>query len=113
MAKKTNYIAHEIERLEAYISQIRGYLDSNPPDRVEDRIEIIPMGDRSIVKVIASKETQVKQFMAMVEKLPALLESLNRLRKIADDQPEEKQLRAGYEELPGFMEDDDEDPEEL
>lgn len=109
MAKKTNYIAHEIARLEQYIDQLYGYLDNNPPDKAEDRIRITtgPTGGETL-KLIASKEAQVKQFRENVKELPALLESLNRLRKIADDEPEEKQLRAGFEEMPGFMEDGDE-----
>jgi hypothetical protein len=99
--KKTNYISYEIERLNKYIKQLTAFLDKNPPDKAEDRIEVVDGPRGPIVKVIAKKEDQIKLFMEMLQKLPPVLEDLNRLRKGAEGE-EEVDVRGGHG-LPGFM----------
>lgn len=109
MAKKTNYISYELKKFEKYFKQITGYLDANPPDKMVDRVEYIdlPRGGTAI-KVIASKETQIKCWTDRFKELPPILEALNRLRKAADGEDEDKKVR-GDQSLPGFMQIDDED----
>lgn len=99
--KKTNYISYEIERLNKYIKQLTTFLDKNPPDKAEDRLEVIDGPRGPVVKIISKKEEQIKLFMEMLQKLPPVLEDLNRLRKGAEGE-EEIDVRGGHG-LPGFM----------
>lgn len=115
--KKTNFISYELKKLDTYMEQLQDYLDNNPPNLATDRIERIstPRGGESI-RVIASKEDQVKAFMGVLEKLPKVLEDINRLRKEVDTDKKETELRGGAE-MPGFMmsgddSDNDDEPKE-
>lgn len=111
--KKTNYISYELKKLEVYLEQLQAYLDKNPPDLAVDRTEVYSTarGGEGI-KVIASIEDQVKMFLLALEKLPKVLEDLNRLRSAVDKGKDEIEIRGGVER-PGFMDDDEDDePEE-
>jgi hypothetical protein len=110
--KKTNYISYELTKLETYLEQLQAFLDKNPPDLAVDRTEIYATarGGEGI-KVIASIEDQVKMFLLALEKLPRVLEDINRLRKEVDGGKEEIELRGGADR-PGFMDDDEDDEEE-
>lgn len=103
---KTNFINLELKRLEKYVQQLMSYLDKNSPDNAEDRIhtEISTRGN-PIVKVISTKEQQVKAFSDVLEKLPKKLEELNRLRLIADTGEDIKENR-GDLDRPGFMDEE-------
>ena len=102
MAKKTNFISYELKKLDSYIKQLQAYLDDNPPDLMVDRIELLTSTrGNTIIKVIASKEDQIKMFLTALEKLPKLLEDINRLRKTVSGE-EEKNIR-GNQSIPGFM----------
>ena len=107
--KKTNYISYEIERLNKYIKQLTTFLDKNPPDRAVDRLEVVDGGRGPIVKIVSKKEEQIKLFMEMLQKLPSVLEDLNRLRKGAEGE-EEVDVRGGHG-LPGFMTSNDSNEE--
>ena len=100
--KKTNYIAYEIKKLEKYFKQLEKYLDDNPPDSAEDRIEVMESTrGNPIIKVICKKEEQIKLFKETLKELPSLLENLNKLRATVDGQ-EENEVRGG-QDVPGFM----------
>lgn len=100
--KKTNYIAYEIKKLEKYFRQLEQYLDDNPPDQAEDRIEQLESTrGNPIIKVIQTKENQIKLFKETLKELPAILENLNRLRAIVDGEAEDE-VRGG-QGVPGFM----------
>lgn len=103
--KKTNFIVYKIERLENYIKQLQEYLDNIDLYNLEDRLDVrYSQNGNPIVKVIASKEAQVKSYRENLEKLPALYETLNRLRQMADTGGEEKIEKArGDKELPGIF----------
>lgn len=107
-AKKTNFISYELKQLEEYYDQLNTYLKKNPPDLAVDRVEYIdtPRGGQTI-KVIASREAQVKLFTETLEKLPKILTDINLLRKSVDGL-EEKNVRGG-QDIPGFMKDDDDE----
>lgn len=109
--KKSNYISYELKKLDSYVEQLQEFLDNNPPNLAVDRVERIVTNRGESIKVIASKEAQVKCFMDQLEKLPRLLEDLNRLRKEVDSDKKEVELRGGADR-PGFMDDDDEEEEE-
>jgi hypothetical protein len=108
--KKTNYVSYEIGRLDKYIKQLTSFLDKNPPDKAEDRIEVVDGPRGPIIKVIAKKEDQIKLFMDMLTKLPSVLEDVNRLRKSVDGE-DVKDIRGGYK-TPGFMTSSKENVEE-
>lgn len=103
--KKTNYIVYELEKLENYIKQLQEYLDNIDLYGLEDRLDVrYSQNGNPIVKVIASKEAQVKSYRENLEKLPALYETLNRLRQLADSGGVEKVEKArGDKELPGIF----------
>lgn len=104
--KKTNYISYELKKLDTYVGQLLDFLDKNPPNLAVDRLERIVTARGESIKVIASIEQQVKTFNDIMEKLPKLLEDLNRLRKEVDTDKKEIEVRGG-QDRPGFMEDDD------
>jgi hypothetical protein len=103
--KKTNYIVFELDRLQKYIDQLQTYLDSVDLYALEDRLDVrYSQNGNPIVKVIASKESQVKSYRENIEKLPALYETLNKLKSMADTGGEEKIEKArGNIELPGIF----------
>lgn len=91
--KKVNYISYELKKLQAYIDQLQSFMDSNPPDSLQDRLDVrYSTQGNPIVKVIASKESQLKTFRDTLEKLPALYESLNNLKRLANSDPEEDEV---------------------
>jgi len=105
--KKTNFISYEIDKLNQYLSQLQGYLDSNPPDRMTDRVEILSSTrGNPIMKVIASKEDQLKAFLLTLEKLPKILLELNELRKTVEGAETKASARGGVER-PDFMDYED------
>jgi len=100
--KKTNYIAYEIKKLEKYFKQLEKYLDDNPPDAAEDRIEMLESTrGNPILKVIQTKENQIKLFKEALKELPGILENLNKLRMTVDGEQEDE-VRGGSS-VPGFM----------
>lgn len=103
--KKTNYIVYELKRLQKYIDQLQTYLDDVDLYQLEDRLDVrYSTQGNPIVKVIASKEAQVKSYRENIEKLPALYETLNRLKKLADTGEEEVVDKArGDKDLPGLF----------
>ena len=109
--KKTNYISYELKKLDEYIEQLQSFLDKNPPNLATDRLERIISARGESIKVIASIETQVNCFMDKLEKLPRLLEDVNRLRKEVDQNKKEIELRGGANR-PGFMDDEDDEEED-
>jgi hypothetical protein len=103
--KKTNYIVYELEKLENYVKQLQEYLDNIDLYGLEDRLDVrYSQNGNPIVKVIASKEAQVKSYRENLEKLPALYDTLLRLRKLADTGDEERVEKArGDKDLPGIF----------
>lgn len=115
--KKTNYISYELERLDKYFKQLENYLEKNPPDKMQDRIEIFEGARGPIAKVVATKESQINCWTDKFQKLPGILLQINALRKEVDGQGKEIVVR-GQQEVPGFMEQPDEpikqeEPEEI
>lgn len=104
--KKTNFISYELEKLDSYIKSLNAYLDSIDLEHLVDRLDVRQSAHGNpIVKVVASKETQVTSYRITLEKLPALYEALNRLRKIVDIDDTEEEIGAvrGGKELPGLF----------
>jgi DNA polymerase II small subunit/DNA polymerase delta subunit B len=103
-SKKTNYISYELKRLEKYYKQLDDYLATNPPNKAEDRLDVrYSQNGNPIVKVIASKESQVKLFSEQLQKLPSILEAINNLRKIADSESVSVEKARGDKEIPGIF----------
>jgi hypothetical protein len=105
--KKTNYISYELKKLENYLTQLNNTLDNNPPDQAVDRIELIQTArGGQMIKVIATKEQQLKAFLDILKELPKLLSEINTLRKEVDGHTKEVEVR-GDQDRPGFMDNDD------
>jgi hypothetical protein len=105
--KKTNYISYELKKLENYLTQLNNTLDNNPPDQAVDRIELIQTArGGQMIKVIATKEQQLKAFLDILKELPKLLSEINTLRKEVDGRTKEVEVR-GDQDRPGFMDNDD------
>jgi hypothetical protein len=101
--KKTNYISYEIKKLEKYFKQLEKYMDDNPPDEMVDRVEMLESTrGNPIMKVIATKEQQIKLFKDTLKEMPSLLENLNKLRMTVDGDEVEDEVRGGRG-VPGFM----------
>src|ERR1700679_700551 len=101
--KKTNYISYEIKKLEKYFKQLETYMDDNPPDEATDRVEMMESTrGNPIMKVIQTKEQQIKLFKETLKELPGLLENLNKLRMTVDGEVQEDEARGGHG-VPGFM----------
>lgn len=105
--KKTNYISYELAKLENYLKQLQNTLDNSPPDRAVDRIELLETArGGQMIKVIATKEQQLKAFLDILKELPKLLSEINTLRKEVDGVTIKDEVR-GDQERPGFMDNDD------
>lgn len=103
--KKTNYISYELAKLKGYLDEMQEYLDDVRVSKIEDRLDVrySTLGN-PIVKVIASKESQIKAYREILEKLPKMLEDYNRLKKLADDGEEGPVEEArGGKDLPGIF----------
>lgn len=117
MAKigKNNFINYELDWLEDKIKQMMLYVDNNPIDSVQDRIEVMEsQRGNPIIKVIATKEHQIKLLKELIREMPAILEDVNLKRKTANEEKIARGVR-GQQEVPDFMEDDGDDdmpPEE-
>jgi hypothetical protein len=105
MSKKTNYVSYELERLNTYAAQLLEYLDDNPPNLMVDRIEIMQsQRGNPIIKVIASKETQLKCWSDRLKELPLLVEQLNKLRALVEEDNESKNIqKRGGGDIPGIF----------
>ena len=99
--KKTNFISYELKKLDKYVKELMNYLDNNPSDQIEDRIELLETTRGQSIKVIASKEQQLNCYFDKLEKLPRLLEDINKLRMAVEGE-EENEVRGGTN-VPGFM----------
>lgn len=104
--KKNNYIVYELKRLEKYVQQLQDYLDNVNLENLDDRLDVrYSQNGNPIVKVIARKEDIVKAYRENLEKLPAMYETLNRLRSLADNGDVEAapEKARGGKELPGIF----------
>lgn len=105
MAKKTNYVSYELERLNKYVAQLLEYLDANPPHLMVDRIEVLQSTrGNPIIKVISSKEQQLKCWSDRMRELPTIVETLNKLRALVEDDDRSKEVvKRGGGNLPGLF----------
>lgn len=107
--KKTNYIGYELEWLEERCLELREWVEAKLRGGIKDRIEVFTQGRTPIIKVISSEENQIKTLRDTLKELPSMLMEINRLRKIAEEEEAEGPSVRGNHDIPGFMEDDDED----
>ena len=87
MAKstKTTYINTELEWAEEQLKSWRAYVDANPLHELKDRIEWKPTSKGGMLPmVIASIEAQGKFIQETMKNYLALLEVVDKLRKIEE-----------------------------
>lgn len=108
--KKVNYIGYELEWLEKKCKQLQGWVEEKLDGGITDRIEVYESTrGNPIIKVISSEETQIKCLRETLKELPNMLMEINRLKKIANEEETGEKNVRGDHELPGFMDDEDED----
>lgn len=109
--KKTNYIGYDLNWLEKKCKQLQEWVEEKLDGGIKDRIEMYESTrGNPIIKVISSEETQIKCLRDTLKELPNMLMEINRLRKIADEEDIGEAKVRGDHDIPGFMEDDDEEP---
>lgn len=84
MARNTaeSYIKYEIQWFEEKVKQLRDYIDDNPFHSLEDRTEtFITTKGIPTIKIVATKEDQLKILKDILKDLPAMFEALERLRE--------------------------------
>jgi len=111
--KKTNYIGYELKWLEKKCKQLQKWVEDKLENGITDRIEVLESTrGNPIIKVIASEETQVKCLRDTLKELPNMLMEINRLRKLAEEEDTGETNVRGNHDIPGFMEDDEEDEQQ-
>lgn len=107
--KKKSNIAFELAKLQSYVDSLQKYLDQNGPDHIQQN------GDREItkynsqtgqpvIKIVASKETQLKAYRDTLQNLPKLYDDLYRLRLLAENEGLEVTQKArGDKDIPGLF----------
>jgi hypothetical protein len=83
--KKTTYINAELDWAEEQLSSWKQYVDANPLHQLKDRIEWKPTSKGGMLPmVIASIEAQGKFIQETMKNYLALLEVVDKLRKIEE-----------------------------
>lgn len=104
MAKttKTTYINAELDWAETQLASWKAYVDANPLHELKDRIEWKPTAKGGVIPmVIASIEAQGKFIQETMKNYLALLEVVDKLRKIEEAKVEVR----GNGELSSMAED--------
>jgi hypothetical protein len=100
--KKTTYINAELDWAEQQLASWKQYVDSNPLHELKDRIEWKPTSKGGMLPmVIASIEAQGKFIQETMKNYLALLEVVDKLRKIEEAKVEVR----GKGELSAMAED--------
>jgi hypothetical protein len=83
--KKTTYINTELDWAEEQLSSWKQYVDANPMHELKDRIEWKPTSKGGMLPmVIASIESQGKFIQETMKNYLALLEVVDKLRKVEE-----------------------------
>ena len=100
--KKTTYINTELDWAEQQLTSWKQYVDANPLHELKDRIEWKPTSKGGMMPmVIASIEAQGKFIQETMKNYLALLEVVDKLRKVEEAKVEVR----GNNELSSMAED--------
>jgi len=100
--KKTTYVNAELDWAEEQLQSWKAYVDANPLHTLKDRIEWKPTSKGGMLPmVIASIEAQGKFIQETMKNYLALLEVVDKLRKIEESKVEVR----GSGELSAMAED--------
>jgi hypothetical protein len=81
-AKQELYIRVEHEWLEEKVKQLKNYIDANPVEEIDDRIETVTSSKGiPAIKVIAKKEEALKAWINALKEFAGLLTTLEVLRE--------------------------------
>jgi hypothetical protein len=79
---KQSYIIEDLEWLDAKLKSLRDYVDNNPFETLEDRLETVMSAKGTpVIKIIARKEDQIKEIRACLKEYIIMLADLNKLRE--------------------------------
>ena len=103
MSKKPKYTLKDLDWLEVQLKEMKAYVDANPLSSLEDRTEIVMSAKGTpVIKVIATKEAQIRELRATLKDVTIMLGDLERLREEKADAAIE--VRGG-QEMGGMMKD--------
>ena len=88
MNKKSKYINTELDWAEEQLSTWKTYVDANPLDKLEDRINWRQTKTGQMPMVVASVEQQGKFIQETMKNYLALLEVVDKLREIEENKKE-------------------------
>lgn len=91
----------EHEWMETKVKSLRDYIDANPFETLEDRTEVVMSAKGTpVIKIIQTKEQQVKLMMDILKELPSLFQALEELR--AQKEASSIEIRGGGD-MSGMM----------
>ena len=89
VAKKEIYIQEELDWAETKLLEWRTYVDTNPFDRMKDRIHMKQTKTGTMPMVIASIEQQIKSVRDTMKEYLVLLDQVNKMRQADENKAKE------------------------
>ena len=98
---KNQYTLADLDWLEATLKQLKGYVDNSQFDKLEDRLETVMSAKGTpVIKIIATKEAQIKALTIALREYITMLAEVDRLRE--EKATRDIQIRGGGE-INGMM----------
>lgn len=95
-----SYIKEELAWLDSKVKSMQQYVDSNPIDKLTDRIVTIGSSRAPREIVTANVEQQIKSIREVLKDIPPLLEAIDKLR----EKDEQKKIAVrGGSDVPEMM----------
>ena len=77
---KNQYTLADLDWLDATLKQLKGYVDNNPFDTLEHRLETVMSAKGTpVIKIIATKEAQIKALTIALREYITMLAEVDRL----------------------------------
>lgn len=98
---KVKYTQKDLDWLEVQLLEMKKYVEANPISSIVDRTEIVMSAKGTpVIKIIASKEVQIRELRATLKDVTIMLGDLERLRE--ERAAQEMEVRGGGE-INGMM----------
>lgn len=98
---KTKYTLKDLDWLEIQLMEMKKYVEANPLSGLRDRTEVVMSAKGTpVIKVVATKETQIRELRTTLRDVVMMLGELERLRE--ERAVQEMQVRGGGE-INGLM----------
>ena len=101
MAKQQKYTLKDLDWLEVQLMEMKKYVEANPISQLEDRTEVVMSAKGTpVIKLIASKEVQIRELRNTLKEVTIMLGELERLRE--EKAVSDMEIRGGGE-INGLM----------